>query len=98
MLEAYQADPDDVYLLPLGLGAVTGGLTNIDLQGAASMAFHADPAMLQHDPYRQGHASRPGVLVLFLLISTCACQGRRRLVAGRQSGKAAGGRALLLYS
>lgn len=52
VLKAYQADPDDTYLLSLGMGAVGGGITNIDLQGAASMAFHSDPAMLRHDPYR----------------------------------------------
>ncbi len=56
VLEQYRSDPDDVHLLLTGLGAVAGQLTNIDLDGAASLAFHSDPAMMRHDPYR----CRPG--------------------------------------
>ncbi|KAK9810984.1 hypothetical protein WJX73_003381 [Symbiochloris irregularis] len=51
VLEAYLADPDDLHLLLTGIGGMAGGLTNIDLQGATSMGFHSDPALLQHDPY-----------------------------------------------
>ena len=53
LLAAYRTDPDNDHLLRVGLGAVTGGLANINPQGAASMAFHSDPALLRHDPYRQ---------------------------------------------
>lgn len=56
MLEEYLAQPDNTYLLTLGLGAVAGELTNIGLEGAASMAFHSDPALLQHDPHRRAWA------------------------------------------
>lgn len=53
MLAAYRRDPDQLHLLRLGIGAITGGLANINSEGAASMAFHSDPALLRHDPYRQ---------------------------------------------
>ena len=52
VLEAYRERPDDVHLLLTGLGGVVGQLTNIDGDGAASMAFHSDPSILRHDPYR----------------------------------------------
>jgi Family of unknown function (DUF5695) len=52
VLEQYRKDPDDVYLLLTGLGAVAGQLTNIDRDGAASLAFHSDMAMMRHDAYR----------------------------------------------
>jgi hypothetical protein len=53
LLEEYRARPrGNAHLLLRSLGALAGQLTNIDAQGAASMAFHADPALLQHDPYR----------------------------------------------
>ena len=34
------------------MGAMMGQLTNIDELGQASMGFHGDPALMQHDPYR----------------------------------------------
>lgn len=34
------------------MGAILGQLTNIDELGQASMGFHGDPAIMQHDPYR----------------------------------------------
>ncbi len=40
------------------MGAVLGQLTNIDELGQASMGFHGDPAIMQHDPYRYGLESR----------------------------------------
>lgn len=53
LLEEYRARPKgNIHLLLTGLGAVTGQLTNIDLQGQPSMAFHGDPAIMAHDPYR----------------------------------------------
>jgi hypothetical protein len=53
LLEEYRADPEgNIHLLLTGLGAVTGQLTNIDALGQPSMAFHGDPAIMRHDPYR----------------------------------------------
>lgn len=51
VLAAYREHPDNLYLLRVGYGGVMGPLTNIDQQGASSVAFHAFPDMLQFDPY-----------------------------------------------
>eukprot|EP00931_Biecheleriopsis_adriatica_P087861 TRINITY_DN62274_c0_g1_i1.p1 TRINITY_DN62274_c0_g1~~TRINITY_DN62274_c0_g1_i1.p1 ORF type:complete len:1083 (+),score=173.21 TRINITY_DN62274_c0_g1_i1:469-3249(+) len=50
LAERFRADPDDTYLLEVAMGAMTGTLTNIDEEGAPSMAFHTHPFVLQHDP------------------------------------------------
>lgn len=54
LLEEYRRwpTPDNVILLQTAVGAMLGQLTNIDEQGQASMGFHGDPALMQHDPYR----------------------------------------------
>ncbi len=53
LLEEYRAAPEgNIHLLLTGMGAVAGQLTNIDLRGQPSMAFHGDPALMRHDPYR----------------------------------------------
>ena len=39
------------------MGAILGQLTNIDERGQASMGFHGDPSIMQHDPYRYGVAT-----------------------------------------
>ena len=44
--------PDNALLLQTAMGAVMGQLTSIDELGQASMGFHGDPALMQHDPYR----------------------------------------------
>jgi len=49
-MEAFLADPTDLYLLRLAAGSIGGVLTNIDDTGANSMGFHADPANLFFDP------------------------------------------------
>jgi hypothetical protein len=51
VLEAYRYNPDDAFLLELGMGAQTGQLTNIDETGATSMGFHSFPFVLEHDAY-----------------------------------------------
>jgi len=51
LLRAYEINPNDYYTLSVGIGALTGVLTNIQLTGATSMGFHADPALLKHDPF-----------------------------------------------
>ena len=51
LLRAYEINPDDYYILEPAIGAMTGVLSNIQLDGAASMGFHGDNAVLRHDPY-----------------------------------------------
>ncbi|CAF0936759.1 unnamed protein product [Adineta ricciae] len=49
ILHAYDLNPDDIYLLEVGIGSITGPLTNIQLSGASSMGLHGDPRKLIHD-------------------------------------------------
>jgi hypothetical protein len=53
--EAFLADPDDLYLLRLAAGSASGVLTNIDGDGAPSMAFHSDHSLLDFDPASGDH-------------------------------------------
>lgn len=53
--EAFLADPDDLYLLRLAAGSISGVLTNIDEDGAPSMAFHGDPKLMTFDPASGDH-------------------------------------------
>jgi len=48
--ERFRRNPDELYLLEVTMGAITGTLTNIDEDGAPSMGFHLHPFVLQHDP------------------------------------------------
>jgi hypothetical protein len=49
IMDAYDRNLDDVYLLEVGIGSITGTLTNIQLNGASSMGIHGDPSKLIHD-------------------------------------------------
>ncbi len=49
LMDAYDRNPDDIYLLEVGMGSITGPLTNIQLNGASSMGLHGDPSKLIHD-------------------------------------------------
>jgi hypothetical protein len=51
LMHAYDRNPDDIYLLEVGVGSITGPLTNIQLNGASSMGLHGDPSKLIHDYY-----------------------------------------------
>ena len=51
MIEQWYLDPDDWYLLPPAVGAMSLHMATIDEDGASSMGFHLDPAILQLDPY-----------------------------------------------
>ena len=51
LLAEYREHPDDFYLLRVGYGGTMGPLTDIDEEGFGSVAFHAFPDMLKHDPY-----------------------------------------------
>ena len=76
LLAVYRADPDDEHLLRVGLGAITGGLANIHTDGSASMAFHSDPALLRHDPYRCAAPSELRPLLGWVLEGLrAACSG-----------------------
>ena len=50
LLERFRRNPDDVYLLEVGIGGVSAVLPNIDPDGAPSMAFHTYPFVSEHDP------------------------------------------------
>ena len=50
VLEAYRANPDDFFLLEVGMGALTGSLANIDANGAPSMGYHSSPFINEYDP------------------------------------------------
>lgn len=52
LLERYRGDPDDIYLLHIGIGGITNMLPNVDADGAPSMAFHTHPFVMEHDPNR----------------------------------------------
>ena len=51
VLSEYREHPDDTYLLRVGYGGLMGALTNIDLEGFASVAFHSFPSTLKWDAY-----------------------------------------------
>lgn len=51
LLRAYEINPDDYYILEPAIGAMVGVLSNIQSNGAASMGFHGDNALLKHDPF-----------------------------------------------
>jgi hypothetical protein len=50
VLEGYRYNPDDFFLIEVGMGALTGQLANIDANGATSMGFHSSPFMNEFDP------------------------------------------------
>ncbi len=51
VLQQYYMTPDDFELLPVAIGAASLHLATIDADGASSMGFHLDPAILKLDPY-----------------------------------------------
>ena len=51
VLDSYRAYPLRGHLLRLGTAALLGHLSNIYPSGAASMAWHGDPALLRRDGY-----------------------------------------------
>ena len=53
--EEFLRNPHDFYLLRLAAGSVSGVLTNIDVDGAPSMAFHGDPGSMFFDPASGDH-------------------------------------------
>lgn len=55
LAERFRAYPDELYLLEVAMGGMTGVLGNIDADGAPSMAFHLYPFMLEYDPYSGDH-------------------------------------------
>lgn len=51
MLEYFEQNPTDIYLLRVGYGGNSGPLTNIDQDGFASASFHSWPDTLAWDAY-----------------------------------------------
>jgi hypothetical protein len=50
VLTEFRDKPDDVHLLRIGYAGMMGSLTNVDQQGAPSIAFHSFPDTLKWDP------------------------------------------------
>jgi len=55
LAERYRSHPDELFLLEVAMGGITGVLGNIDADGAPSMAFHLYPFMLEYDPHTGDH-------------------------------------------
>ena len=55
LAERFRSHPDQLYLLEVAMGGMTGVLANIDAEGASSMAFHLYPFMLAYDPHTGDH-------------------------------------------
>lgn len=51
LVERFRAHPDDLFLLEVAMGGMTGVLANIDADGAPSMGYHCYPFIQEHDPY-----------------------------------------------
>jgi hypothetical protein len=51
VLDAYRANPRDLYLLRIGYGGAMGAISGICEDGFASAAFHSNPDKMIFDPY-----------------------------------------------
>jgi len=51
LIEWYRTDPDDLFLLEISMGAISGQMANIDKDGATSMMWHASPHVMDFDPH-----------------------------------------------
>lgn len=51
VLTEYRNNPDDIHLLRVGYGGVTGAISNITKDGFAPSGFHAFPSTLRTDHY-----------------------------------------------
>lgn len=51
LAEYFRRHPDELELLQIATGAVTGQLSNIDATGAPAILFHAYPHVMAHDAY-----------------------------------------------
>ena len=51
VLAEYRSNPDDLYLLRVGYGGLTGALANVTHDGFGPSAFHAYPSTLRIDDY-----------------------------------------------
>jgi len=57
VLNAYEKDPSDLYLLRVGYGGVLGGISNITKEGFGPAAFHSFPNTLKIDGYSGDYGS-----------------------------------------
>ena len=71
LLEWYRRNPDELFVLEVGLGANAGTLMNIDERGAPSMMLHMLPHVMEYDPRSGdyglgffGHALEAGAYVV----------------------------------
>ena len=51
IVKEYTRDPDNMYLLRVGVAGLMNCLPNIDAHGAISMGFHLHPSAMQFDNY-----------------------------------------------
>ncbi|KAL5530576.1 hypothetical protein ACEPAF_6834 [Sanghuangporus sanghuang] len=71
LMSQFESDPDDLYLLRVAFGGLSGPLTNIDEGGFASASFHSFPDTLKWDAYSGdygpnfvGHALNSGAYLV----------------------------------
>lgn len=70
-LTQFRENPDDLYLLRIGMGGTMGAISNIDQEGFAGTAFHSFPQNLRWDHYSGdygpnffGHAVNTGTYII----------------------------------
>ncbi|XP_065177352.1 uncharacterized protein LOC135808135 [Sycon ciliatum] len=51
LIEWYRLHPDELFLLEIAMGAISGQMGNIDESGAPSMMWHAFPYVMDYDPH-----------------------------------------------
>ncbi|MGF7229906.1 DUF5695 domain-containing protein [Arachidicoccus sp.] len=57
VLTWYRLHPEDFYLLRIGYGGLLGGISNIEKDGFAPLAFHAFPGSLKEDGFSGDYGS-----------------------------------------
>jgi len=71
LMSQFESDPDDIYLLRVAFGGLSGPMSNIDQGGFASVAFHSFADTLKWDAYSGdygpnfvGHALNSGTYII----------------------------------
>jgi len=70
-MSQFESDPNDIYLLRVAFGGLSGSMSNIDQEGFASVAFHSFADTLKWDAYSGdygpnfvGHALNSGTYII----------------------------------
>ncbi|KLO07806.1 hypothetical protein SCHPADRAFT_894353 [Schizopora paradoxa] len=71
LMSQFESNPDDIYLLRVAFGGLSGAMSNIDEEGSASAAFHSFEDTLMWDAYSGdygpnfvGHALNSGLYLI----------------------------------